>query len=123
MTPLFTMAGVVSTASHGSGRKFPPVADYVIAMEYVDEKGEIQYVDDPEELDATAGSYGLFGIIISLTFKLDKMVYAAVNKERISVPMEEYIPRPGQPLTEKMIGLLKVNQKILPPTSFFLLLY
>ncbi len=41
MTPLFTLGGVVSTSSHGSGRRFPPVSQQVIAMEYVDEKGEV----------------------------------------------------------------------------------
>ncbi len=42
MTPLFTLGGVVSTSSHGSGRRFPPVSQQVIAMEYVDEKGDVK---------------------------------------------------------------------------------
>ncbi len=41
MTPQFTLGGVVSTASHGSGLRHAPVADRVIALEYVDEKGEV----------------------------------------------------------------------------------
>ncbi len=44
MAPVFTLGGVVSTSSHGSGRKFPPLSNQVIELEYVDEKGEVLHI-------------------------------------------------------------------------------
>ncbi len=66
-------------------------------------------MDDPDELDATAGSYGLFGILLSMTFKLDRMTYATYGPGPITVPMEQYIPRSPHPLSDELLYTLEVT--------------
>ena len=67
-------------------------------MEYVDSQGNIQDISDPELLKMAAGSFGLLGITVSLTLRMDKMSYARWGPQIIDLPMEEYLPRPDQAL-------------------------
>ena len=66
-------------------------------------------MDDQDDLDAVAGSLGLFGIVLSITFKLDQMPYATFFGGRVQgETLEEYMARPGQPLSDKMLDMMEV---------------
>jgi hypothetical protein len=53
---LMTMSGTTSTISHGGGLNHKSLSDQVIGLEYVDARGDVQVVEDPEHLKAAAGS-------------------------------------------------------------------
>lgn len=78
---------------HISGLQHKSISDQVIGIEYVDSQGEIQVVTDPNQLKMAAGSMGLLGVVVSLTFKMDKMTYAVWGPQIVDQTMEEYIPR------------------------------
>ncbi|AYV83313.1 MAG: hypothetical protein Hyperionvirus5_119 [Hyperionvirus sp.] len=71
-----TFAGTISLCCHGSGRNHQTLSDLVREIEFVNVNGEIQTVNDPEEIKAAAGCFGLLGIVTSLTLELDEMTYA-----------------------------------------------
>ena len=48
----------------------------MLAVEYVDSRGEVVEVSDPAQLRVAAGSLGLLGIVTHITYKLDRMSYA-----------------------------------------------
>ena len=52
------------------------IADQMLALEYVDSRGELVEVSDPAQLRVAAGSLGLLGIVTRITYKLDRMSYA-----------------------------------------------
>lgn len=95
-----TWAGTIATISHGAGRRFPPVSDLVTEIEFVNAKGELQVINDPEQLTAAAGNLGLLGIVTSLTVKVVHMTYAAMQptKPRVGLaipPPEGFDIPPG----------------------------
>ena len=104
---LMTMGGTTSTISHGGGIQHKSLSDQIIGLEYVDASGEIQVVDDPEHLKAAAGAFGMLGIIVSITLKMDEMTFAKWGPRKITKPIEEYWPRPGQELSEESVSMFK----------------
>ena len=46
-------------------------------------RGELQVINDKEVLTAAAGCFGLLGIVVSLTLKVDPMTYAVVYGQKI----------------------------------------
>eukprot|EP01130_Rhizamoeba_saxonica_P003923 TRINITY_DN1621_c0_g1_i2.p1 TRINITY_DN1621_c0_g1~~TRINITY_DN1621_c0_g1_i2.p1 ORF type:complete len:457 (-),score=103.25 TRINITY_DN1621_c0_g1_i2:101-1471(-) len=78
------VAGMVCNSSHGSGINQQTVSDLVIGIEYVDLNGDVQSVMKNENelfLSAISGSFGLFGIIVSVTMKLEPLTYAHIQTE------------------------------------------
>jgi len=71
-----TLGGSNATMSHGGGLYHKTLSDLVREIEFVNVNGEIQVVNDPDQLKAVAGSLGLFGITTSLVLELDVMTYA-----------------------------------------------
>jgi len=88
-----TLGGSNATMSHGGGIKHSTLSDLVREIEFVNVKGELQVVNDVEQLKAVAGSLGLFGITTSLTLELDVMTYA--NFQPYSEKVALTIPPPG----------------------------
>ena len=86
------------------------LSDYVAAVEYVDADGEIQVVEDPDELRVAAGSLGLLGVLLSVTLRVREMSYAKWQPQIVDVPLEEYIPRPGSPLPAGLLSQLEVSR-------------
>ncbi len=86
------------------GLQHKSLSDQVLAVEYIDSQGRIQVVDDPELLKMAGGSFGLLGIVVSLTLQMDKMTYARWGPQIIDIPMEEYLPRPGQDLPQELLN-------------------
>ncbi|KAF2403163.1 FAD-binding domain-containing protein [Trichodelitschia bisporula] len=82
-----TMGGITQGLCHGAGRAHKAIADYVRRIEYVDCKGKLQSVDDPRQLLAAAGNFGLFGIVTHVTFELDRMSYALMKPRKIDISL------------------------------------
>ena len=75
---------------HGAGLRHQTLSDLVHEIEVVNARGELQVINDTEVIKAAAGCFGLLGIVVSLTLKVDKMTYAVCYAQKI--PMELMIP-------------------------------
>ncbi len=66
-----TLAGAISTATHGTGIGFQCLSGYVEALELVTAGGEVMEVtrDDTALFDASRVSLGVLGVITSVTFQ------------------------------------------------------
>ncbi|CAM2066918.1 FAD-binding protein [Sulfidibacter corallicola] len=67
-----SIAGAISTGTHGTGIRFPGIAQQVIGMKLVDGKGEVVSCgirENPELFNAARVSLGALGIISSLTLQ------------------------------------------------------
>jgi hypothetical protein len=104
---LMTMGGTTSTICHGGGLQHKSLSDQIIGLEYVDANGEIQVVDDPEHLKAAAGAFGMLGIIVSITLKMDEMTFARWGPRKVLTPMEDYWARPGDLLTDEAVDMFE----------------
>lgn len=87
-----TFGGSNAPICHGSGFGSTTLSDLVVEVTYVDAHGELQTVNDPDELRAASGSFGLFGIVVSITLRLDAMGVAELVPVHISLPLA--IPPP-----------------------------
>ncbi|XP_046559639.1 L-gulonolactone oxidase-like [Haliotis rubra] len=69
-----TVAGVISTGTHGTGAKFGTVSSFVVAMEIMTASGEILEISaekNKELFPAATLSLGSFGIILTVTFQCE----------------------------------------------------
>ena len=82
-----TVIGSVSTMSHGGGREHQTLADQVRQLEYIDCNGELHFVDDPDDINAIAGSMGLFGVITHVVYEVVPMQYAILEPRKIDVAL------------------------------------
>lgn len=74
----------------------------------MDPNGDIKFVDDPEQIKAAAGSFGLLGIVISLTLRVDKMMKAVMVPRK--VPIQLAIPPPeGYKVPDQIKKMKKVT--------------
>ena len=71
----FSLGGTVSANGHGRGLTLAPVVADVEAMMVVDADGRLRAVDrttDPELFSLVGGGYGLFGVIATVTLRLER---------------------------------------------------
>lgn len=87
-----TWGGSNAPICHGAGIRNRTLSDLVMSIEFVNAKGEIQVVDDPEDLKAASGALGLMGVVTSVTLKLDPMTYAKMTPTKRPVALA--IPPP-----------------------------
>jgi hypothetical protein len=87
-----TFGGSNAPICHGAGLKNQTLSDLVVEIEFVNAKGLIQRVSDPEQLRAASGAFGLLGIVTAVTLKLDQMTYAHMKPTK--TPVTESIPPP-----------------------------
>jgi hypothetical protein len=88
-----TFGGSNSPICHGAGLRNETLSDLVVEIEFVNPKGLIQRVSDPEQLRAASGAFGLLGIVTAVTLKLDPMTYAHMMPTKTHV--QESIPPPA----------------------------
>jgi hypothetical protein len=50
----------------------------VYRIEYVDCNGKLQMVDDPKQIKAAAGAFGMLGVVTHITYIFDVMTYAVM---------------------------------------------
>lgn len=98
-----TSAGVTQTICHGAGRRHKSTSDFVVEVEVVNCKGEVQVIRDPDIVKSAAGGFGLFGVVLSqvrlpewLVIKslanagMGSLVFALLNAIRRSVSFDYF---------------------------------
>lgn len=100
-TTRVTLGGTTAPMCHGGGIRHKTISDLIRKIEYVDANGIRQYVTNPEQLKAAAGSFGLLGIITHITLELDKMTYATMQPKKI--PVNFAIPPPLEYIRDEKI--------------------
>jgi len=131
-----TLGGTNAPICHGAGFSTTTLSDIVVEVEYVDAKGEIRgtyymlsnclfllmvmlthdidpvapaVVNDPEELKAASGCFGLLGVVLSITLQLDDMNIAEL--EPVKKNMVLTIPPPeGYPIPKEVQEIIKHNK-------------
>ncbi|MFO0551775.1 MAG: FAD-binding protein [Polyangiaceae bacterium] len=103
-----TFGGSNGPICHGAGWRNETLSDLVAGVEVVNAKGELQVVDDPQILKAVAGCFGLLGVLVSLTLKLDPMTYARMTPAK--KPLCLTIPPPKGATLPKQIDPSKHTQ-------------
>lgn len=80
-------AAVVGTKDSSMPGEFGQVASYVTAIKMVTPTGDLIEVseDDPELLQATRSSYGLFGIVYEVTFKVRPLAALRLHHEKFTL--------------------------------------
>lgn len=87
-----TWGGSNAPICHGAGIRNQTLSDLVYEIEFVNAKGELQTVNDPDLLKAASGCFGLLGVVTSVTLKLDRMTYAVLEPKKKRVGLA--IPPP-----------------------------
>lgn len=82
-----TFSGNASLSCHGAGINHETVSDFIVEMEIANCKGEIQKISDAQQLRAAAGCFGLLGIIVSQTFRCNRLRIARMFPRKIQAPI------------------------------------
>ncbi len=115
-----SMGGVLSNMCHGSGIFHKSLTDLVIGIEYVDARGDLAIIYDPDVfsmanatpdagvkipdarlLKIIAGHFGLIGIVTNIYIQLDEMTFARFQPKKterlaLSVPPRKLTDIPPQ---------------------------
>lgn len=100
---------------HGAGRRHQTLSDLVTEVEFVNARGEIQVVSDPELLKAAAGCFGLLGVVTALTLKLDPMSYATLQPRKL--PLALAVPPPPGFTVPAAVDMEEITQVDLDAAS------
>lgn len=87
-----TVGGTNGPICHGAGRQHPTLSDLVRKVEYVDCHGILLTVEDPAQLKAASGCFGLMRVITHLTLEFEPMSYVLMNPQKI--PVVHAVPPP-----------------------------
>lgn len=79
-----TVVGAMQSLCHGAGREHPCISDFVVGMEIVNVKGDIQHIEG-DALKAAAGAMGLAGVVLSQTVAADPMKIAKLHPRKVPV--------------------------------------
>lgn len=86
-----TLGGSNAPICHGAGRRNMTLSDLVRKIEYVDANGESRYVDNPDQLRAASGCFGLMGVVTHITMEFPPMTYAQLAPKKM--PVIQAVPR------------------------------
>ncbi|TFY63527.1 hypothetical protein EVJ58_g3204 [Rhodofomes roseus] len=101
-----TFGGSNAPICHGSGFSSTTLSDIVVEVTYVDAHGELQVVNDPAELRAASGCFGLLGVVVSITLQLDAMGVAELVPVHTPLPLA--IPPPkGYPVPKQVQSMIE----------------
>ncbi len=92
--PAATSAGWTQMACYGGGVAHTAVCDLVVAMEFVNYLGEIQTITDAKVLRAASAGFGVFGVVLSQTFRVNKLQLATMRPHKVPAPLA--IPPPSR---------------------------
>lgn len=95
-----TFGGSNGPICHGAGLQHKTLSDLVTEVEYVNANGDLRTVNDPDLLKSASGCFGLLGIVVSLTLRLDRMTYAHMRPRARPVvlsipPPDDYVVPPA----------------------------
>jgi len=68
--PHISVAGSITTATHGSGITNGNLATAVTALELVTGDGKLRFVDDKEQINAMAVNLGMLGVVTKVTLSI-----------------------------------------------------
>ena len=92
-----SMGGVMMGTCHGGGIQHGTMGDKLLEVEYVDAKGDLITITDPEDIKVFGGSMGMLGIVTAFTYRLDEMSYARYQPQHIKGGLEAFLPHPDSP--------------------------
>ncbi|KAF8318789.1 hypothetical protein DL93DRAFT_2054313 [Clavulina sp. PMI_390] len=106
-----TFGGTNAPVCHGAGFGTKTLSDLVVEVEYVDAQGNIQVVNDPEELKVASGCFGLLGVVISITLQVEDMQVAELRPSKTHMllavpPPVDYMDR----LPEEVKKIMKADK-------------
>jgi FAD-linked oxidoreductase len=86
-----TIAGAISTATHGTGARFGNISSQVVGIRLVDGTGELRDISEGEELRAARVSLGALGAITAVTLRC----VPAFQIHRVDKPrsLDEVLPQ------------------------------
>jgi FAD-linked oxidoreductase len=86
-----SLAGAISTGTHGSGVSHGSLSTQVVALRLVDGRGEVQVIgpDDADRLDAARLSLGALGVITEVTLQVTPAF--SLREELFPLPFEEAV--------------------------------
>lgn len=89
--------------------EFGQIASYAVAIKMVLPSGELLMVDesDPELLEVTRSSYGLFGIVYEATFRVRELAALEVHHEKFS--LDEFASKLPELRTRNESMMLYIN--------------
>ncbi|KAI9306147.1 hypothetical protein BJ944DRAFT_248453 [Cunninghamella echinulata] len=80
-----TVGGALALGAHGSSLRHPnTLSEYLVGATVIDGHGEIQKVNDPQELDAFRVNFGLLGVIIDVTLEVVPQFKLEIENYRVS---------------------------------------
>jgi FAD-linked oxidoreductase len=89
-----TLAGAISTATHGTGGGFGNLSSQVVGLRLVDGTGELRAVRDGDELRAARVSLGALGAIAAVTLRcVPAFTIHRIDEPR---PLDDVLPRLDQ---------------------------
>lgn len=88
-----SVGGIITNMCHGAGIRNQTIADDVVAIEFINAKGELQTVTDPELIRSAAGSFGMFGVVTNITVKLERMPHVRMNPKKTDIALA--VPPPA----------------------------
>lgn len=79
-----TIAGAISTGTHGTGIRFASLSNQVVAWTWVDGNGEVRHHrrDDDDLSNALSISLGLLGVLVKVTIRTVPLYSLTVTNER-----------------------------------------
>lgn len=95
-----TSAGVTQPICHGAGRRHPSCSDFVMEVEVVNCKGEVQVLKERELIRSASGGLGLFGVVLSQVFLMEPLKIAVLSPRRIPTQLA-VPPVPGERMPEQ----------------------
>jgi L-gulono-1,4-lactone dehydrogenase len=86
-----TLAGAISTATHGTGGGFGNLSSQVVGVRLVDGTGELRDITDGDELRAARVSLGALGAIAAVTLRcVPAFTIHRIDEPR---PLDDVLPR------------------------------
>jgi FAD-linked oxidoreductase len=86
-----TLAGAISTATHGTGARFGNLSSQVVGIRLVDGTGEVREIREGDELRAARVSLGALGAIAAVTLRcVPAFQIHRVDEPR---PLDDVLPR------------------------------
>jgi L-gulono-1,4-lactone dehydrogenase len=86
-----TLAGAISTATHGTGGRFGNLSSQVVGVRLVDGTGEVREITDGDELRAARVGLGALGALSAVTLRcVPAFSIHRVDEPR---PLDEVLPR------------------------------
>lgn len=83
-----TIAGVISTCTHGSGKDVVPIIDYVLQLHIIDSDGNMSTIQDHEQIQVVGCSVGYIACIYAVTIQCVDSFFLEETSECVNMQEE-----------------------------------